>query len=129
MSSDDEGPYEVGYGKPPRNTRFKPGQSGNPNGRPAGKKNLATVLGDVLAEEVVAVVGKGRHQKMTKLKATITQLVNKATSGDLKATQLVLTQVRDAEGRADPGSADSAGITEPDHQIIQRIQARAREKE
>ena len=32
-------PYDVGYGKPPAETRFKPGQSGNPNGRPRGSKN------------------------------------------------------------------------------------------
>ena len=31
--------YAVGHGKPPEATRFKPGQSGNPKGRPKGKKN------------------------------------------------------------------------------------------
>ena len=31
--------YEVGYAKPPAATRFKPGQSGNPRGRPKGAKN------------------------------------------------------------------------------------------
>ena len=31
--------YDVGYGKPPKDTRFKPGQSGNPKGRPRGSKN------------------------------------------------------------------------------------------
>jgi Family of unknown function (DUF5681) len=29
--------YAVGHGKPPEATRFKPGQSGNPKGRPKGK--------------------------------------------------------------------------------------------
>ena len=38
MSSDDED-YEVGYGKPPKDSRFKLGQSGNPNGRPKGSRN------------------------------------------------------------------------------------------
>ena len=28
---------DVGYGRPPKHTRFKPGQSGNPKGRPGGK--------------------------------------------------------------------------------------------
>jgi len=28
-----ESDYEVGYGKPPQQARFKPGQSGNPKGR------------------------------------------------------------------------------------------------
>ena len=31
--------YEVGYAKPPAENRFKPGQSGNPNGRPRGSRN------------------------------------------------------------------------------------------
>lgn len=28
--------YRVGYGRPPRRHRLKPGQSGNPKGRPKG---------------------------------------------------------------------------------------------
>ena len=31
----------VGYGRPPTTTRFRPGQSGNPRGRPKGARNLA----------------------------------------------------------------------------------------
>ena len=29
---------------PNTETQFKPGESGNPNGRPAGSKNLATII-------------------------------------------------------------------------------------
>ncbi len=36
---EEERDYEVGYGKPPAEHRFKPGQSGNPRGRPKGAKN------------------------------------------------------------------------------------------
>ena len=129
MPRDRDGDYEVGYGKPPRDGRFKRGQSGNPKGRPTRKRSLATVLEDVLGEGVLAVVGNGRHKKMTKLQATITQLVNKAASGDPKATQTLLAQLRDTECRSDPGSADTA-VTDADQQIIQRIKARFRgEKE
>ena len=35
--------YAVGWGKPPRHTRFKKGQSGNPKGRPPGSKNMNTL--------------------------------------------------------------------------------------
>ena len=44
--------YKVGYGKAPKATRFKPGKSGNPSGRPKGSKNLKTDIEDVLAETI-----------------------------------------------------------------------------
>jgi hypothetical protein len=36
---------------PPRDTRFKPGQSGNPAGRPKGSRNKITVLAQAMVEE------------------------------------------------------------------------------
>lgn len=36
--------YEVGYGKPPVHTRWKPGQSGNPGGRPLKIKEAENIL-------------------------------------------------------------------------------------
>lgn len=38
-------PYEVGYGRPPVQSRFRPGQSGNPRGRPRGSRNRRTIPG------------------------------------------------------------------------------------
>ncbi len=35
----------MGYGKPPVHSRFRPGQSGNPRGRPRGARNRARVPG------------------------------------------------------------------------------------
>ena len=45
--------YEVGYRKPPKHTRFKPGQSGNLRGRPKGTKNLKTDLMEELGEKIL----------------------------------------------------------------------------
>ena len=53
MPRDDGGDYEVGYGKPPRHSQFVKGQSGNPRGRPAGAKNLKTLLNKALNELVI----------------------------------------------------------------------------
>ena len=129
MPPDDERDYEVGYGKPPRHTRFELGRSGNPRGRPGGSKNLLTLLNEALSEPVI-VVENGRRRKIAKRQAIITQLVNRSAKADLKAIQILLTMLRDIEARADPGSADPAGFTEADAQIIQRIRARLRgEKE
>jgi Family of unknown function (DUF5681) len=36
--------YHVGYGRAPVHARFKPGQSGNPRGRPKGKRKVGEVL-------------------------------------------------------------------------------------
>ena len=125
MPPDDERDYEVGYGKTPRHTRFEPGRSGNPRGRPGGSKNLSTLLSEALQEPVI-VVENGRRRKIAKRQAIVTQLVNRSAKADLKAIQILLMMLRDIESRADLGSADPAAFTEADQQIIQRIRARLR---
>ena len=49
MSKKAAGAGEVGYGKPPKAHQFKPGQSGNPKGRPRGAKSEATILREISA--------------------------------------------------------------------------------
>jgi hypothetical protein len=91
--------FDVGYGKPPKHAQFKKGQSGNLNGRPKGTLNLATVLERTLREEVV-VNENGRRKVITKLEAAITQLVNKAASGDGHAMRQLCHLVKSAEERS-----------------------------
>ena len=116
--------YSVGYGKPPLHTRFQKGRSGNPKGRPRGKKNMSTLLSAALHAWII-VVENGRRKKITKREAILTQLVNKSASADLKATQIVLAMLRELDGLAG-GAAGPAAFTEVDQEIIQRIQARLR---
>jgi hypothetical protein len=116
--------YEVGYGKPPVHTRFQKGQSGNPKGRPRGRKNLSSLLNDALNGWVI-VVENGRRKKITKRQAIITQLVNKSAAADLKATQIVIALLQEVEAQADV-SAEQTALTEADHEIITRMQERLR---
>jgi hypothetical protein len=127
MPRDHEGEpdYEVGYGKPPRHTRFKPGCSGNPRGRPKDAKNLSTLVHEALNEQVV-VAENGRRRKISKRRAIIAQLVNRSAQADFKATQIVLGLLRDIESRGDPGT-DQSAFTEADQEIIQQIKARLRD--
>jgi hypothetical protein len=81
--------YEVGYGKPPLATQFQKGRSGNPSGRPKGRKNVSTVLQQALRQKVL-VTEAGRRRIKTKLEIAVTQLVNKAASGDLVAMKHLL---------------------------------------
>src|SRR5438105_10398471 len=73
MPSDKQRYYEVGYGKPPCQSRFKKGQSGNPRGRAPGAQNLKTVLIDAL-NELVVVAENGGRRKISKRQAIIKQL-------------------------------------------------------
>jgi hypothetical protein len=73
---------KVGYGKPPRHTRFKKGEpSANPRGRP--RKNLAALLIEGLTKPVT-VTENGRR-KATVREAVVSQLINKsANSGSAR---------------------------------------------
>jgi len=79
MPPDQKRDYAVGYGKPPRRTRFPKGQSGNPRGRSPAAKNLKTLLSNAL-NELVIVSKNGGHRKITKREAIITQFVNRSAS-------------------------------------------------
>jgi hypothetical protein len=125
MPYDDQGDHEVGYGKPPRHTRFVQGRSGNPRGRPPGAKNLKTLLNKAL-NELVIVTENGGRRKVSKREAIVTQLVNRSAKADYRAIQILLGMLRDIEGHAEPGAADPDTFTEADAQIIQRIRARLR---
>jgi len=84
--------YEVGYGKPPKKSRFKEGETGNSKGRPKGKRNIATVLNAILNEKVI-INENGRKRSVTKLEASIKQVVNRATAGDLPSMRLLIQLV------------------------------------
>jgi hypothetical protein len=65
--------YDVGYRKPPKARQFQKGKSGNPGGRPKGKKNFKTlqqIIADELLEEVPITVN-GKPCKLTRIQALI----------------------------------------------------------
>jgi Family of unknown function (DUF5681) len=91
--------YTIGYGRPPQHTRFQPGRSGNPKGRPKDTKNLSTLFTEELAR-TITLTENGKRKKMSKRQALAKQLVNKALGNDPKAAALVLDQIRRSEGLA-----------------------------
>ena len=120
--SDPGGGYKVGYRRPPLATRFRPGTSGNPRGRPRGARNLATVVASTLAERVV-VTENGRRKRITKLEAAVKQLVNRAAAGEARSMSLLLALVQASEAnalQAETGacSADEALVL---REIMRRI--------
>jgi hypothetical protein len=69
--------YEVGYGRPPKETRFTPGKSGNPKGKPKGKRSLAAVVRKEV-ERMVEVVENGKKRRVSVQDAAMRRLVNEA---------------------------------------------------
>jgi Family of unknown function (DUF5681) len=83
--------HPVGFCRPPLLTRFPEGRSGNPRGRPRASKVVAIIVNEVLSARV-AVRENGRVGTMTKREALITQAVNKAVAGDLRALKFLFTK-------------------------------------
>lgn len=97
--------YEVGYGRPPVATRFKPGQSGNPKGRPKASKNLSTLVREKMQAKV-PVREAGRERRMSKAELGVTEMINRfAKTGDPKLYILLKEQ----EG----GSGGSGAVGHP----------------
>ena len=121
------GDYEVGYGKPPRHGRFRPGRSGNPAGRPKGPQTLPADLRAELAEDVTLREGE-LERTFSKQRAILRSLTAKAIEGDPKATALVLDLVQrllgtGPEPEIDLGSGPRGRLAAKIAKVHQRLAA------
>jgi hypothetical protein len=67
--------YEVGRGKPPKTTRYRPGVSGNPKGRPRRKpSDIAQIVRDTLSAPIQYREGE-RFKVATYLELKIKKLI------------------------------------------------------
>lgn len=98
-----EGP--VGYKRPPRHSRFRRGQSGNPRGRRKGS-GVRSAAEKVLDRKVTVTID-GKRQKVPITEALVLQLTQRALAGDSKAIRDVL-KISDqlAATRQDPARTE-----------------------
>jgi len=116
QQASEEG-YDVGYGKPPKHTQFKKGQSGNPAGRPKGRKtarvsikNQEKLLFDYILEEnqkEITIKENGRSIKITRGQAILRSLWINALKGSVYAQKASLQLTKQAEDKA---AADHATV-------------------
>lgn len=85
-------PYNVGYRRPPKSTRFKKGRSGNPKGRPTGSKNVSSVLLDVIGQKI-PVTENGRTRRVPVFEVILRRLANDAMRNEPRAVKLLLSLV------------------------------------
>jgi Family of unknown function (DUF5681) len=81
---------KVGYQKPPLETRFKKGQSGNPRGRPPRANSTAMTKFAEQLQQRFFVTENGRRRKVDKLELLIMQAINQAISGKPQLFQIVI---------------------------------------
>ena len=119
--------YEIGRGKPPRATRFAPGKSGNPKGRPKVATDLQAEIDREFKQRVV-VHENGKTKRITKRKATAIQLVNAAASGKLPAVKVLMAGDRTrGQQEISTQNKDDAIFDTQDHRLtIQNIVRRIR---
>jgi hypothetical protein len=113
-------------GRPPSQTRFKPGQSGNPAGRPKGSKNLKTLVESVLGK-LVTLTENGKQVRKTAGEVVLRRLAQDAMKGDHKARELLLRYAHalglgenGEERKAFVRAGDDDGLM-PDKAALRRI--------
>jgi hypothetical protein len=120
------GAERVGDRRPPVATRFKPGQSGNPRGRPRVKRHLGAVVARALRERIPVEESDGRVRRLSKLEAMVKQIVDGATKGDARATRLLFALIKADEralNESEGGRADGLA-SEADAIVIAELRRR-----
>jgi hypothetical protein len=85
------GDYEVGFGRPPKDTQFQPGHSGNQKGRPKGIRPVGAVLRDIIQRKVPVTEEGGKTRRLAVLEVMLLRLANDAMRSDQKAIKLILS--------------------------------------
>jgi hypothetical protein len=116
-------------GNPPVHSRFKKGQSGNPNGRPKGSKNFKTLLEQALSKTVL-VTENGRKVWRTVCELLFQRLAHEGVKGNERAAALLLRTAREydvgvnevGQGPSQSEPRDDGALPDPD--TLRRIRRR-----
>jgi hypothetical protein len=111
--------YNVGFGRPPKHTQFRPGKSGNSRGRPKGRSSFQDIVKDVLFEKLEVRVGE-RTKKLANVSALLRTAMNRALKGDHKFLMAVIAFIR-LSGLSDVGT--DTFVTESDNSADEAILA------
>ena len=77
--------YEIGFGKPPKSSQWKKGQSGNPKGRPKSRSDLIKDAAAILSEPVTARTPEGQKVTLDGYEAAYLALCKKGLKGNAPA--------------------------------------------
>ena len=105
---------DVGYGKPPRTHQFKPGQSGNPKGRPRGAKSEATILQDLLQHKI-GLSEHGKTRRITLHEAILRRIAEDCLKGNTKSAAFLLNRYHAMTS----GEPDESGLSDDEQTVLE----------
>jgi hypothetical protein len=111
----------VGYKQPPKGHQFRPGQTGNPNGRPKGTRNFKSDLREELSETISFREGN-REVSISKQRALIKRLVASAIDGDPRSIATLMSFCARAFGEDN----DDQQQAPEDREIVQAFKRRGK---
>lgn len=85
----------VGYGRPPRETQFMKGKSGNPKGRPKHPTTPRECINKIFSEYRTVTVD-GKRKKITKLELFFRLMCTESLKGNMKAADMLLKHFGDS---------------------------------
>lgn len=105
---------DVGYRKPPVAFRFKPRESGNPSGRPKGRKNEATMLKEILFQKI-GLRYNGGIRKITVYEAVLRRFAEASLKGDIKPAAFLFARY----AAANSNGQERPELTADDKSVIE----------
>ena len=122
---DQHADNEVGYGRPPKHSRFKAGMSGNPKGRPKGAKGMKSILRKELSE-TVEINENGVKKRLTKHELLIKRLTAIALKGDMRGIRELASLTMALLGAEDERPEKADELSRDDLAIIDDFLKRSR---
>jgi len=119
---------DVGYGKPPRAHQFKPGESGNPKGRPKGAKSEETIVRELLQQKI-SLNERGRARRITIHEGIFRRIIEDCLKGNTKSAAFLLNR----HHAMTSGEPMESGLGEDDDAVLeaylQKYQSKLNPKE
>ena len=117
--------YAVGYGRPPIESRFEPGTSGNPRGRRKGSKNLKTLIRKAMTASIAIKEGT-KTRRVSKIEGVVLRQLESALKGDDRSAMAVIKMAMQMGLLEAPSSiaAEDTALSEADERILGELLVR-----
>lgn len=121
MANNDDDDY-VGYGHPPKHSRFPKGTSGNKKGRPKNALNFKTEVDQALSERVT-IRENGKERRISKRALMAMIQIKKAIEGEDRAAKNMFNLIQNL-GLAEPRAAEAEILLPSDQALIEEFKQR-----